>query len=59
MTRKVRLNILGCIIAGGVGILIFVPNYPFPDMYRILIFMALFMINFYINRYLRERKEGK
>ncbi|WP_267879731.1 hypothetical protein [Paenilisteria weihenstephanensis] len=42
MTRKVRLNILGCIIAGGVGILIFVPNYPFPDMYRILIFMALF-----------------
>lgn len=59
MTRKVWTNILGCIIAGGVGVLIFIPDYGFPDIYRTLIFMAVFMINFYIHKYIRERKEEK
>ncbi|MBA3927136.1 hypothetical protein [Listeria rustica] len=58
MNRKIWMNILGCMSAGIIGVLIFIPDYGFPDMYRILIFMAVFMINFYINRYLRARKNN-
>lgn len=59
MTREIWLNILGCMIAGIIGILIFIPDYGFSDMYRILIFMAVFMIYFYFNKYIRARKNEK
>lgn len=59
MTRKVWLNILGCIVAGIIGCLIFIPDYGFSDMYRILIFIAVFMVYFYCNKYIRERRKDK
>ncbi|WP_430535734.1 hypothetical protein [Listeria rocourtiae] len=58
MTKKVWLNILGCIIAGFIGVAILGLDYGFPRIYQVIIFVVAFMFYFNINKYIRKRKEA-
>ncbi|EUJ46019.1 hypothetical protein DFP96_102320 [Listeria rocourtiae] len=46
MTKKVWLNVRGCNVACFVGVAILAPNYGFPYLYQIIIFVAMFRVYF-------------